>query len=76
MSEILDGVPINVIARHAIHSATSDGGQSPGWEDYPEIGENDWYEVLAEIDRLCPAPSPDAFKAAYALLSARADHDA
>jgi len=76
MSEIRDGDAINVIVRHAIHTAVSDGGTCPEWEDYPEIGENDWYEIEAEIALSTDCPSPAAFDAAYAFLAARADHDA
>ena len=75
MSEILNSDPINVIARHAIHGACQDDGLI-GWDMYPEIGEHDWLAIQAEIDRLTEMPPSDVFSAAYALLEARADHDA
>jgi len=67
---------ITTIAKQAIYLATrgEDDGVDVAWENYPEIGDNDWQAVLEEVDRL--APPPDGFAAAYALIEARADHDA
>lgn len=67
---------ITTVAEHAIHQATRDGGRCPEWEDYPDIGENDWHAVLQKIDRMTEAPERDKYEAAYALLALRADHDA
>jgi hypothetical protein len=46
----------------------------PQWEDYPEIGESDWFAVLDCIDRATPPLDgpDDQFQRAYALLEARA----
>lgn len=45
------------------------------WEDWPDIGEYDWAEVIRAIERLLPEhPSTEARDAAYALLGERADH--
>jgi len=65
---------IKTVAQRAIHMAAADGGTCPMWEDYPEIGENDWFAVLEEVDKI--AAAPDGYEAAYAFLTARADHDA
>lgn len=64
---------INVIARDALHRATEDAPIAE-WDDYPEIGEGDWDDVIAEISRITPAPDKAEFDAAYALLAMRADH--
>lgn len=46
----------------------------PEWEQYPEIGERDWYAVLDHIDRAVPAlDNSDEFTRAYALLTKRAE---
>ena len=67
---------ITTVAEQAIHEATRDGGRVPEWEDYPEIGENDWQAVLDRVDRMTWAPDQAKYDAAYALLAARAAHDA
>ena len=67
---------ITTVAEHVIHAATMDGGGPPEWENYPEIGENDWDLILARVDRMSEPPDPGKFDAAYALLTGRADHDA
>jgi hypothetical protein len=79
MSETVDEMfagkrAIRTVAHYAIYMATR--GESDGcavaWENYPEIGENDWQDVLDVIDAL--AKNPSGFDAAYALLTARAEH--
>jgi hypothetical protein len=47
--------------------------QWPQWEDFPEIGEDDWREVLSELDGPHQAPDPDLYLRAYSLLTERAD---
>ena len=64
---------IQVVALQAIHMACVDGGGCPQWEDFPEIGEGDWLDVLAEIDRETPAQP--AYFTAYDILEARANND-
>lgn len=56
------------VARQIVHNALD----SIEWENYPEIGEYDWNEVL----RICrlQAPGDHAFAAAYAWLAERANH--
>lgn len=45
------------------------------WEDYPEIGENDWIAICEAVKRVTEkrAPSVVAFNAAYKHLAGRAD---
>lgn len=47
------------------------------WENYPELGENDFREVVARVRKMATAedafPTDAEFGAAYALLSKRAD---
>lgn len=71
---------IAIVAERAIWAAT----REIEWSDYGDIGELDWDEVLAEIDRCvgadrddpmrCPA-NLDLYPAAYDLLAARADQE-
>lgn len=47
------------------------------WDEYPEIGECDWDDVCSRVYELANegAPSIPEFRAAYAVLEGRADHD-
>ena len=65
---------ITVVAREAIHHASSPHGGPIEWEDWPDIGEDDWNAILTEAARLAASPDPDEFAAAYELLKMRADH--
>jgi len=64
---------INVIARQVLWAAADDEPLG-WWENYPEIGEDDWSAVMNEISDLTPPPAPDVVEAAYELLKMRADH--
>lgn len=46
-----------------------------GWEDFPELGEYDWDEVVLVSDHLSDFPSYDDYTEAYRLLSERARND-
>lgn len=62
---------IGVVARSIVHSllTEADSDDIALWEDYPEIGENDWDEVIAAARSLAPAPpSDEEYRAAYAAL--------
>jgi len=48
-----------------------DAAQKVEWGDYPEIGENDWQDVIDRLDEL--APHPDGYLEAYDLLEKRAE---
>jgi hypothetical protein len=72
MSEMSPARAIEIVARQVIHNATSDWGRCD-WEDYPEIGEDDWFKILKEIADLAPHVARDEFAAAYDLLKARAE---
>ncbi len=65
---------VDVIARHLLHAAVMDAGES--WEAYPELGELDWYAVLARAEAIAPTVHPDEFDRAYELLAARASDEA
>lgn len=43
------------------------------WESYPDIGENDWLDVVQAVEALAPLPDAKRYETAYALLAARAD---
>lgn len=64
---------IKIVAQDAIHRALTEYGTRVEWENYPEIGEDDWESVLVWIELFSTPPSADDFTAAYALLEARAD---
>lgn len=44
------------------------------WEQYPEIGEDDWLEITSRLSNVHDWPTHQEFKAAYAHLASRADH--
>lgn len=69
---------IDVIAKQAIKSATDDHpGYAVSWENYPEIGEEDWARVVERIDELTGLMAPDQaqFEAAYDYLTERANDE-
>ncbi len=59
---------IDVVARQCLTN-----GDERCWENYPEIGEDDWDLILARMGELTPAPDTSEFKEAYAFLEDRAD---
>lgn len=64
--------PIGVVARSVVHDllTNADSDDIALWEDYSEIGENDWDEVIAAARALAPAAPTDAeYRAAYAALN-------
>lgn len=69
---------IDVIAKQAIKAATDDSpGYAVSWENYPEIGEEDWVRVVARVDELTAlmAPEQAEFEAAYTYLTGRAQDE-
>jgi hypothetical protein len=73
---------IEVVARHLLASGRYDT-DDPGscWEDYPDIGENDWTAVERCADRLYEQwlkdikPADDIYQTAYTHLSERAERN-
>lgn len=65
---------ITLVAREAIHHTADPNGGPIEWEDWPDIGEDDWIAVMAEVARLAASPDRVEFEAAYELLKMRADH--
>jgi hypothetical protein len=65
---------IEVVARMAIFNQLD----KIEWEDYPDIGEDDWQEVLDRIDTIGYGlkPMDDDYAEAYALLESRAEKEA
>lgn len=61
---------IEIIAREAI--ARKAKSVEDSWEDFPEIGEQDWEMVVQCADERLLAPTVEEYEWAYALLSARA----
>jgi hypothetical protein len=58
---------IDVVVQHARAAALED---ALAWEDYPEIGEFDWDEIIGRASS--PYPEHEKFLEAYKLLAARA----
>lgn len=64
------------VARHAVAAAVR--LNPPLWEDYPDIGENDWEAVEAEVERLLDrlAAQREKYDCAYRHLASRAGGEA
>lgn len=43
------------------------------WEDYPDIGENDWMDLMKRVKSLVPRYPADQVRLAYKLLEQRAE---
>ena len=65
---------VEVVARMAMFNALD----KIEWEDYPDIGEHDWQQVLDRIEVMgCGLkPTDDDYAEAYALLESRAEKEA
>lgn len=65
-----------VVDRIIAHLASDGERVSEMWEEYPEIGENDWIAICEAVKRVTDkrAPTVVAFNAAYRHLAGRADH--
>lgn len=65
-----------IVDRIAFQLASDDEGISEMWEDYPEIGENDWIAICHAVKRVAEKRNPRAeqFEWAYTHLAGRADH--
>ena len=63
---------IGVIAQHAL--ANRSESVEDYWENYPEIGEQDWEAIVQHADELRGSPDDEDYREAYALLAARAEH--
>lgn len=64
---------IRDVARHAIAAAVR--ANPPQWEDYPDLGKDDWAEVEQEIERRLQQiqPQHERYGSAYRHLAARAE---
>lgn len=71
VDDALDIIAKRCIANLVEHDKGGNG--STQWEDWPEIGEQDWFRVLERMNELVPDdPRGDKVKQAYATLAARA----
>lgn len=67
------GEAIAIVAHHAIRAAVEDRiGEM--WEDYPEIGDDDWGAVVEAA--LTIVATPADYEEAYKILADRAEHTA
>jgi hypothetical protein len=68
----LDVVAQQVIRRWVEYATDWDDG----WDDFPDLGEHTWQDVLTVARRLTERPDPEEFAAAYQRLAAMADAEA
>ena len=61
------------VMRHIVATVVSNH-TGEMWEDYPEIGENDWIEITERLRHIHTFPVHTEFRTAYQHLAARADH--
>ena len=60
---------IDTIANEAIYRAWRNADDQ--WEDFPDIGENDWAEVVKHGGRICEGPELRELARAYKYLAGR-----
>lgn len=60
-----------IVARQVIF----DAARLVDWEEYPDIGEEDWSDVVQFVSEFSDAPMVDDYTEAYVLLSARANQE-
>ena len=64
---------IDIIARAAIARVAE--SIEDEWENFPEIGEQDWEMVVQCAEEMLLGPTVEEYEWAYALLSARSGED-
>jgi hypothetical protein len=66
---------VDAVARRVVRDAIFDGitGGRIGWDDYPELSENDWHVVSNRALHLANGLETADCAAAYELLAARAE---
>jgi hypothetical protein len=67
---------IELVARHVTAQIIDDTNVGQYWEDFPEIGEDDWLRIAKAVGEQVHAAdnaTRPEFEAAYKLLAARAD---
>lgn len=66
---------IEIVAQQIISAACDDSAIGVEWENYPEIGEDDWHAILVQIELVTTPPASTDYHAAYELLESRAEHE-
>jgi len=68
-------IAIDIIARRVVRQQVQPDVIGELWEDYPEIGANDWAAVVRQVDHLAERTDVqgEKYDAAYRFLAARAD---
>ena len=78
--DMWDREAISAVARHLIADRLDAYDVGDMWDQYPEIGEHDWYAVTQRVQEIIKAtvkpPSAERFKAAYERLESRASEPA
>jgi len=68
----------DIVARRVVNSLVNGDALGCLWEDYPDIGENDWIAVTKQAERIVERldPAGEKYDAAYAYLASRAGDEA
>lgn len=69
--EALNDMAIEVVAQHLLASFVDEAGEK--WENYPEVGEQDFERIVETVKEWAPSPGSDQYKWAYARLEERAE---
>jgi hypothetical protein len=59
---------IETVARRILAGLARDAVE---WDDYPDIGQHDWFRVIERLDGICPEVDDAEYSAAYERLAAR-----
>lgn len=62
---------IAIVAQHVLANTAS--ANDDQWENYAEVGEEDWEAIMQHVTELTVYPDTEQFNAAMALLGSRAD---
>jgi hypothetical protein len=64
---------LRTVAQHILADKAANALE---WEEYPEIGQDDWFALCQTLNDLAPFPPTAVYNAAYEYLEARATPDA
>lgn len=77
LAEVTTEHAIRIVARRVLANAVAVDPIAPEWENYPEIGEDDWAAVLADVRRLAERTDVQGehYECAYRHLAGRANKE-
>jgi hypothetical protein len=76
MGDYRDKEALDLVARHVADKALDAGSPvEPLWENYPELSEEQWFEVERRLDKMRDdiGCADEEYHAAYEFLGGRAD---